>query len=183
MSDGPRQPRLPRRGLIKFAGASLLLLVTPVGKAAVNRQPGVLAVRVWPAADYTRVTIELGAPLKFSHFTVKNPERLVVDLEGIEFTNVLESLSNKISVDDPNIKLLRAGRFKPGVVRLVMELKNEVRPQVFELPPVGNYGHRLVLDVYPLEPPDPLMQLLEKNERNDDPGKQDDATEVAKAES
>jgi N-acetylmuramoyl-L-alanine amidase len=161
----------------------LLLLVTPVGKAAVNRQPGVLAVRVWPAADYTRVTIELGAPLKFSHFTVKNPERLVVDLEGIEFTNVLESLSNKISVDDPNIKLLRAGRFKPGVVRLVMELKNEVRPQVFELPPVGNYGHRLVLDVYPLEPPDPLMQLLEKNERNDDPGKQDDATEVAKAES
>ena len=81
MSDHPRKPHLPRRGLIKFAGASLLLLVTPVG-AAVNRQPGVLAVRVWPAADYTRVTIELGAPLKFSHFTVKNPERLVVDLEG-----------------------------------------------------------------------------------------------------
>ena len=183
MSDHPRKPHLPRRGLIKFAGASLLLLVTPVGKAAVNRQPGVLAVRVWPAADYTRVTIELGAPLKFSHFTVKNPERLVVDLEGIEFTNVLEGLSNKISVDDPNIKLLRAGRFKPGVVRLVMELKNEVRPQVFELPPVGNYGHRLVLDVYPLEPPDPLMQLLERNEQNDDPGKQGDATEIAKAES
>ena len=160
----------------------MLLLVTPVG-AAVNRQPGVLAVRVWPAADYTRVTIELGAPLKFSHFTVKNPERLVVDLEGIEFTNVLEGLSNKISVDDPNIKLLRAGRFKPGVVRLVMELKNEVRPQVFELPPVGNYGHRLVLDVYPLEPPDPLMQLLERNEQNDDRGKQGDATEIAKAES
>lgn len=183
MSDHPRKPHLPRRGLIKFAGASLLLLVTPVGKAAVNRQPGVLAVRVWPAADYTRVTIELGAPLKFSHFTVKNPERLVVDLEGIEFTNVLEGLSNKISVDDPNIKLLRAGRFKPGVVRLVMELKNEVRPQVFELPPVGNYGHRLVLDVYPLEPPDPLMQLLERNEQNDDRGKQGDATEIAKAES
>ena len=182
MSDHPRKPHLPRRGLIKFAGASLLLLVTPVG-AAVNRQPGVLAVRVWPAADYTRVTIELGAPLKFSHFTVKNPERLVVDLEGIEFTNVLEGLSNKISVDDPNIKLLRAGRFKPGVVRLVMELKNEVRPQVFELPPVGNYGHRLVLDVYPLEPPDPLMQLLERNEQNDDRGKQGDATEIAKAES
>ena len=182
MSDHPRKPHLPRRGLIKFAGASLLLLVTPVG-AAVNRQPGVLAVRVWPAADYTRVTIELGAPLKFSHFTVKNPERLVVDLEGIEFTNVLEGLSNKISVDDPNIKLLRAGRFKPGVVRLVMELKNEVRPQVFELPPVGNYGHRLVLDVYPLEPPDPLMQLLQRNEQNDDPGKPGDATEVAKVES
>ncbi|GHU31296.1 N-acetylmuramoyl-L-alanine amidase [Betaproteobacteria bacterium] len=158
------------------------MLVTPFGKAAVNRQPGVLAVRVWPAADYTRVTIELGAPLRFSHFTVRDPERLVVDLEGIEFSNVLESLSDKITVDDPNIKLLRAGRFKPGVVRLVMELKNEVRPQVFELPPVGNYGHRLVLDVYPLEPPDPLMQLLGKSKQIDDAGTRGNVTEVAKAE-
>ena len=170
-----------RRRLIKFAGASLFLLVTPIGRAAVRRQPGVLAVRVWPAADYTRVTIELGAPLKFTHFTVKDPERLVVDLEGIEFNGVLDSLSDKIDPEDPNIKLLRAGRFKPGVVRLVMELKNEVRPQVFELPPVGNYSHRLVLDVYPLEPPDPLMQLLQKNELNDVPEKPRDSTDTAKA--
>lgn len=182
MSDHARHPHFRRRGLIKLAGASLLLLVTPVGQAALGRQPGVLAVRVWPAADYTRVTIELGAPLKFTHFTVKNPERLVVDLEGIEFNGVLEGLSDKIGPDDPNIKLLRAGRFKPGVVRLVMELKNEVRPQVFELPPVGNYGHRLVLDVYPLEPPDPLMQLLENNEQNDVAQKQNDPPEVAKVE-
>jgi N-acetylmuramoyl-L-alanine amidase len=143
--------------------------------AAAHRPPGVRAVRVWPAADYTRVTIELDASLKFSHFMIKDPERLVVDLEGIEFTSVLESLSNKISADDPNIKLLRAGRFKPDVVRLVMELKNEVRPQVFELAPVGNYGHRLVLDVYPLEPPDPLMRLLEKNETNEAAGTRDEA--------
>jgi N-acetylmuramoyl-L-alanine amidase len=115
------------------------------------------------------VTIELGAPLKFSHFIVKDPERLVVDLEGIEFSNVLDGLASKILPDDPNIKVLRAGRFKPGIVRLVMELKAEVKPQVFELPPVGNYGHRLVLDVYPATPPDPLMQLLEKNDRNNPP--------------
>jgi len=139
-------------------------LVSPVGRPATDRSPGILAVRVWPAADYTRVAIEHSAPLKFTQFMVKNPERLVVDLEGIEFNSVLESLSDKIAPDDPNIKLLRAGRFKPGVVRLVMELKNEVKPQVFVLPPVGEYGHRLVLDVYPLEPPDALLQLLEKNE-------------------
>jgi hypothetical protein len=101
---------------------------------------------------------------EFTHFTVKDPERLVVDLEGVEFSGVLEQLSSKIAPDDPNIKLLRAGRFKPGVVRLVMELKNEVKPQVFELAPVGNYGHRLVLDVYPLVPPDPMLQLLAKHE-------------------
>jgi N-acetylmuramoyl-L-alanine amidase len=164
MSERAQKLQAERRRLIKFAGASLFLLVSPVGRAAVDRNPSILAVRVWPAADYTRVTIECSSSLKYSHFTIKNPDRLVVDLEGIEFSSVLESLSNKIAPDDPNIKLLRAGRFKPGVVRLVMELKNEVKPQVFELPPVGEYGHRLVLDVYPLEAPDPLLQLLAKNE-------------------
>ncbi len=179
MPDNYRKPHPGRRGLIQLAGASLLLLVTPVGRAAMARQSGVVAVRVWPAADYTRVTIELGAPLKFTYFTIKDPERLVVDLEGIEFNAVLEGLSNKITNDDPNIKLLRAGRYKPGVVRLVMELKGEVRPQVFELSPVGSYGHRLVLDVYPLDPPDPLMQLLERNELTRDPEKQHDTRDLA----
>ncbi len=164
MSEQAQKQLAGRRGLIKFAGASLLLLVTPVARAAASRNPSILAVRVWPAPDYTRVAIEYDAPLKYTHFTVKNPERLVVDLEGIEFNNVLEGLANKIAPDDPNIKLLRAGRYKPGVVRLVMELKNEVRPQVFVLPPVGEYGHRLVLDVYPLDPPDPLLSLLDKKE-------------------
>lgn len=175
MFDRTQKPLAGRRGLIKLAGASLFLLVSPVGRAAINRNPAILAVRVWPSADYTRVTIELNAPLKFSQFTIKNPDRLVVDLEGIEFNSVLEGLSSKVSADDPNISLLRAGRFKPGVVRLVMELKNEVKPQVFELPPVGEYGHRLVLDVYPLEQPDPLLQLLEKRdsyiESTDDPAR------------
>jgi N-acetylmuramoyl-L-alanine amidase len=164
MSKRTQQISVGRRGILKLASASLFLLVSPVGRAAVNRAPGILAVRVWPAVDYTRVAIEHSEPLKYTHFTVENPDRLVVDLEGIEFNSVLEGLANKIAPDDPNIKLLRAGRYKPGVVRLVMELKNKVKPQVFVLPPVGEYGHRLVLDVYPLEPPDPLLMLLERNE-------------------
>ena len=164
MSELTQKRLVGRRELIKFAGASLLLLVSPVGRAVTNRNLGILAVRVWPAADYTRVAIEHNTPLKFTHFLVENPERLVVDLEGIEFNSVLEGLANKVAPDDPNIKLLRAGRFKPGVVRLVMELKNKVKPQVFVLPPAGAYGHRLVLDVYPLEAPDPLLMLLDKSE-------------------
>ena len=162
LHDAAVEPLPRRRELIRAAGATLVLLVTPCAGALAAAGASVLAVRVWPAADYTRVAIESRLPLKFSHFTVKNPERLVVDMEGVEFNSVLDSLSTKISADDPNIKLLRAGRFKPGVVRLVMELKQEVRPQVFVLPPVGEYGHRLVLDVYPLEPPDLLAQLIEK---------------------
>ena len=173
MSEQPPCRLLKRRELISellhVGGAALLFSVTPFGCAAVSRGSGVVAVRVWPAADYTRVTIEHRAPLKFTHFTIKDPHRLVVDLENVEFNSVLESMAGKISPDDPNIKLLRAGRFKPGVVRLVMELKNEVKPQVFVLPPVGQYGYRLVLDVYPLEPPDLLSQLIKKHDTPDDP--------------
>ncbi|MDP3540585.1 MAG: N-acetylmuramoyl-L-alanine amidase [Azonexus sp.] len=151
---------LGRRQLLRYAGASLILSVSPLAGAAA-KLPSVLAVRIWPAADYTRVTLEHDAPLKYTHFTVENPDRLVVDIEGVEFNSVLDSLARKVATDDPNIKLLRAGRFKPGVVRLVMELKSKVNPQVFTLAPVGEYGHRLVLDVYPVNPPDPLMALLE----------------------
>ena len=163
MSD--RLASRTRRELLRFAGgASLVLLVTPLANAARSVSPSVLAVRIWPAADYTRVTLESSAAVKFSHFTVKNPERLVVDLEGVELNGVLDGLSGKIGADDPYIKLLLAGRLKPGVVRLVMELKTEVAPQVFVLAPVGEYGHRLVLDVYPANPIDPLLALLEKKD-------------------
>lgn len=152
--------RLGRRELLRYAGASLILSVSPLA-GAVAKLPSVLAVRIWPSADYTRVTLEYDAPLKYTHFVIENPDRLVVDIEGVEFNSVLDSLANKLATDDPNIKVLRAGRFKPGVVRLVMELKSKVNPQVFTLAPVGEYGHRLVLDVYPINPPDPLMALLE----------------------
>ncbi len=150
-----------RRDILKFAAASLTLRVSRVGAAAGS---SILGVRVWPAQDYTRVTLEHDQPIKFSHMLVRDPERLVVDLEGVEFNSVLSSLPNKILASDPQIKLIRAGRNKPGVVRLVIELKGEVKPQVFTLKPVGEYGHRLVLDLYPAEPPDPLMALLEKGE-------------------
>lgn len=148
-----------RRQLLRYAGALLIVSISPLAGAAA-KQPSVLSVRIWPAADYTRVTLEHDAPLKFTHFTVENPDRLVVDIEGVEFNSVLDSLARKVTTDDPYIKLLRAGRYKPGVVRLVMELKAKVSPQVFEVKPVGEYGHRLVLDVYPLTPVDPLMALL-----------------------
>ncbi len=152
--------RAGRRRLLRTAGAALILSVSPIA-GAVARLPSVLSVRVWPASDYTRITLEHDAPLKFTHFTVENPDRLVVDIEGVEFNSVLDSLARKITTDDPYIKLLRAGRFKPGVVRLVIELKTKVAPQVFELKPAGEYGHRLVLDVYPQTPVDPLMSLVE----------------------
>lgn len=151
-----------RRDVLKFAAASLTLLVSRVGAGA-TAASSILAVRVWPARDYTRVTLEHDQAIRYSHLLVKDPERLVLDLEGVEFNSVLQMLPSKIIDADPYIRLIRAGRNKPGVVRLVIELKGEVKPQVFALKPVGEYGHRLVLDLYPAEPVDPLMALLEKS--------------------
>ena len=163
---------LGRRKLLRYASASLIFSVSPLAGAA-RKQPSVMAVRIWPAVDYTRVTLEHDAPIKYTHFTVENPDRLVVDIEGVEFNSVLDSLARKVATDDPYIKLLRAGRFKPDVVRLVMELKTKVMPQVFELKPAGEYKHRLVLDVYPLEAPDPMMALLQGRQDAVEPFKLD----------
>lgn len=98
---------------------------------------------------------------------MKDPWRLVVDLEDVEFNSVLQNLPGKISGTDPYIKLIRAGRNKPGVIRLVIELKNEIKPQVLSPGAIGEYGHRLVLDLYPAQPLDPLMALLDKLPDND----------------
>lgn len=151
-----------RRDVLRFAAASLSLLVFPVGAAEAAGGPSLIGVRVWPSEDYTRVTLEYDRPITYSQLLIKNPDRLVVDVEDVEFDSVLAGLPGKIAESDPYIKLIRAGRNRPGVVRLVIELKGEVKPQVFTLQPVGDYGYRLVLDLYPAEPPDPLMALLNK---------------------
>lgn len=124
------------------------------------------AVRIWPAQDYTRLTLESKQAISHNMFTISNPDRVVIDLEDVELGNTLNDLTKLVSSDDPYIKSMRVGRFKPNVVRLVLDLKSEVKPQLFELKPVGEYGYRLVLDVYPTKPIDPLMALLEKPEKN-----------------
>ncbi len=127
-------------------------------------------MRVWPAQDYTRITIEADRPIRHELLLVKNPDRLVLDLEGVDFASVQREIANKILPGDPYIGQMRAGRYKPGVVRMVLDLKTEVRPQIFMLDPVGDYGYRLVLDVYPLVPVDPLMALLQKPELQTEAG-------------
>jgi N-acetylmuramoyl-L-alanine amidase len=150
----------PRRRLLKGAAATAILtLVT----ARVARAASLLAVRVWPGPDYTRVTLEHDEPLKFSHFMLRDdpPLRLVVDLEGIALTSALKDLVGKIDANDPYIARVRIGQNRPDVVRLVIELKGDVAPQVFQLNPVGPYRYRLLFDLYPTNPADPLMALIQ----------------------
>lgn len=144
--------------LVKISAAICLLWITHA-QAAI----AISAVRVWPAQDYTRITIESSQAIRYNQFTIKNPDRLVIDLERVDINEVLNSLNPKIGNDDPYIKSARVGRFKPGVVRVVLDLKTEVKPQLFNLKPVAEYGHRLVLDIFPTHPVDPLLALLQSS--------------------
>jgi len=155
-------------GLLRSAGAVLILSNSLL--AAEPSSESIRAVRVWPAQDYTRVTVESGQALKHNLLRVRNPERLVLDLEDVDLQSVQQGFSDKISTNDPYIGNLRVGRFKPGVVRVVLDLKSEVKPQIFTLAPIGEYGHRLVLDIYPIEPLDPILALLQKRELKTAPG-------------
>jgi N-acetylmuramoyl-L-alanine amidase len=146
-----------------LTGLLALLLSCP---AQAGSPTAINSVRVWPAQDYTRLTLESTKPVTFNMFTLSNPERLVIDLTDVDLHGALEGISGKIGSDDPYIKSLRVAQNKPGVVRLVLDLKTAVKPQLFSLPPVAQYGHRLVLDVYPANPADPLMELAISSEKH-----------------
>jgi N-acetylmuramoyl-L-alanine amidase len=128
-----------------------------------------VAVRVWPARDYTRVTLELEDALAHEHSLIPDPPRLVLDLTGLELDPMLRDLVAKVRADDPYIAQVRIGQFRPDVVRLVFDLKGDVSPRVFTLPPIENYRHRLVLDLHPKVPVDPLKALLADGRAPADP--------------
>ena len=156
-----------RRTVLKAGGTLLLSVFAPMSAMAAQ----ILAVRVWPADDYTRVTLENDSILKATHFIVKDPERLVVDIEGLELNPTLKGLVAKIQSNDPYIRQVRVGQNRPNVVRLVFDLKEEVRPQLFTLPPAGSYNHRLIFDLYPVQEPDLIAQMIEKGDWSSDPAK------------
>nr|WP_315228867.1 N-acetylmuramoyl-L-alanine amidase [uncultured Limnohabitans sp.] len=150
---------LHRRTLLK--GGTLALLL---GSADIALGATIVAVRVWPAADYTRVTIESDTALKTTPLFVANPPRLAVDIDGIELNPALRELVGKVRSDDPYITGVRVGQYTPTTVRLVLDLRQMVQPQVFNLQPVNaggaRYQHRLVLDLYPTKVADPLEALI-----------------------
>jgi len=158
MSLPPRDPR--RRQLIGAAAATFFLSVSRIGFASSSQ---IVAVRVWPSSTYTRVTIEASEAIRYKHFSLAEPNRLVIDLEGVQLTGILQDINKQIQSADPFIQTARAGQFNSNTVRLVLDLRNEVKPQIFSLQPIGEYRHRLVVDLYPAsgQQDDPLLALLQ----------------------
>jgi N-acetylmuramoyl-L-alanine amidase len=146
---------IERRTLLRAGTLVLLLGVQHIAHGA-----SVVAVRLWPAEDYTRVTIESDGALKVRQTLSSDPSRLAVDLEGIDLVAGLSELVGQLKTNDPNIAGIRVAQGSGNTVRLVLELKQPIRPQVFSLEPVAAYQHRLVLDLYPQQAPDPLQDLI-----------------------
>ncbi|CNI99007.1 AMIN domain-containing protein [Yersinia mollaretii] len=152
-----------RRRLLQGAAAAWMLSVSRVGFAASSH---IIAVRVWPSSTYTRVTLESNTPLKYRQFALKNPDRIVVDIEDVHLDSVLKEISSQVQSGDPYLKQARVGQFDKNTVRLVLELKQSISPQLFTLKPFAKFRNRLVVDLYPEQgstsiEDDPLLALLE----------------------
>jgi N-acetylmuramoyl-L-alanine amidase len=163
----PRGHQRCRGGAASRLLITLLLALfapfTPESPAHANGL-AVTAARLWPAADYTRLTLETAQPIRHTLLAVRNPDRLVLDLEGIEPGPALDALAARIDAADPHVRAIRVARNRPGVMRVVLDLKDEARTNLFQLAPVGEYRHRLVLDIYPARPADPLMAMLDRRD-------------------
>ena len=149
-------------GGLQKAGFLILLGVNEIAYGA-----KIMGVRIWPSEDYTRITLESDTPLPITQQMLTNPDRLVVDVQGLELNSTLKDLVAKVKPNDPYVSQIRVGQFQPNVVRLVFDLKEPVKPQIFTLNPVAEYQYRMVLDLYSATPPDPLMELVKNSTRKE----------------
>ena len=149
-----------RRAALRSMGQLVVLL----GAHDIARGASIVAVRLWPAPDYTRVTVESDQALEARHLLTQAPHRLVVDISNLELSPALRDLVGSVRADDPFIAGVRVGQFQPRVVRLVFDLKQPVRPEQFTLAPVAAYRHRLVFDLFPVQEADPLLALIRDKE-------------------
>ena len=163
-SRPPLTVSIERRRLWQWMLLPAAQLVSPLAWA---QSANVASTRLWPSQDYTRLIVESGAPLSYNVQVLREPERFVLDIDGVEASSEILELPTRVQASDPYVQSIRVGKRPAGGMRIVLMLKGPLKPDVFALPPVSEYGHRLVLDLYPIVPLDPLMALLEAEAKKD----------------
>jgi len=165
MRDRNRERRVARISIERRRACRWLLVpavqafATSLSWAAAGR---IASARLWPAQEYTRLILESPQPVAHQLIALKDPPRVVLDLAGVELTPELAQLPSRVQSTDPYVAAIRFGRPSADVLRVVVDLRADVRPELFAVPPVAEFGHRVVLDLYPLTPVDPLAALLEE---------------------
>ena len=164
----PKRRKAIQTGLKTMSSLGVLyVLLTESELVQANSGAKLIGVRIWPSEDYTRITLESDQALPISHQLLTGPDRLVVDIDGLVLNPTLKDLVAKVKPNDPYVAQIRVGQFQPTVVRLVFDLKEAVKPQLFTLSPIAEYQYRLIFDLYPTNPPDPLMQLVKESARKE----------------
>lgn len=102
------------------------------------------SVRLWRAADNTRLVFDLSGPVQHNVFTLSAPERIVIDVDGAKMTTALDGLATGRTP----IRGLRVAERAPGQLRIVLDMAAAVAPKSFSLAPNQQYGHRLVVDLF-----------------------------------
>ena len=90
----------------------LTLLLTESELVQANKGAKLIGVRIWPSEDYTRVTIESDHVLFINHQLLAGPDRLVVDIDGLELNPTLRDLVAKVKPNDPYVAQIRVGQFQ-----------------------------------------------------------------------
>jgi len=117
----------------------LLANTLPVSAARVS----VDNMRMWQEPEKRQIVFDISGPLEYRLFTLQNPNRIVIDIDDARLRGKL-ALANK---NDEILAAIRTGKQDKGL-RIVLDLRTKVHPRTYLLKPAGQYGHRLVIDLY-----------------------------------
>lgn len=132
-----------------------------------------LQVRIWPGDESTRISVESDRKLKYSYMVLrgKKPYRLVLDLEGLRLNANIEKTLKNFNSSDKFIAGIRPGQFKPNILRIVFDLKDDVRADVNYSKPIAQFGHRIIIDLEATNA-DTMREVIARTGANEEPAKE-----------
>ncbi len=119
-------------------------------------QTDIDGLRIHPSPGKTRIVFDLGQPVEYKMFRLRDPLRLVIDISSARFSS---DVSNLVLEQTAIRQVRTASRNNGEDIRVVLDLNEEVQPNSFVLQPVMQYGHRLVIDLHGKDQPSLTVAL------------------------